>query len=363
MQGVDEALHVYDAPSLRDDVIALNGRATVLRSMGRFAEALEIAHYAIELYPTEPVLRCSQAEIYRVQGDLVSALGLYDDVKKSSPNTSVAYTGYAEVLRDMRRYPEAIAAYREALSRFPSDAYVANGYANIHKVNDELDEALRLYEGNVRQFPYSLVAKAGRADLLKRLGKYEDALMAYDEIIRIAPSYAAARNGKAAILVVRGEHAAALSLLPTNDPATRDDWIAWNIRGMALIKGGELARGIEHLEQGRKQTPFARERRYLERALSVARMQTGDFNHAVNVLREVGGLGLSNILRLHAYAGDGQLVEAQTAYELLSITCPSQLLDRRDAIAARFGLIKSDQRHANDNWIFRRETEALLQAA
>jgi len=360
---LDEALRAYSASQLKDEAIAFNGKATVLRSMGRFSEALETVQDAIELYPTDPALRCSQAEIYRALGDPLSALGLYDDIKKSSPNMSVSYTGYAEALRDMRRYPEAIAAYEEALSRFPSDDYVANGYANIHKVNDNLDEALRLYEGNVRRFPYSLVAKTGRADLLKRLGKYDDALTAYDEIIRIAPTFAAARNGKAAILVVRGEHAAALSLLPMNNPSTRDDWIAWNIRGMALVKSGELARGIEHLEEGRRQTPFARERRYLERALSVATMQTGDFNHAVDVLKEVGGLGLSNILRLHAYAGDGQLIEAKTTYEMLSATCPSELHDLRDAIAARFGLIESDQQHANDNWIFGRETEALLQAA
>jgi tetratricopeptide (TPR) repeat protein len=362
MGRLEDALTVYNSAQLQADLIAINGKATVLRIMGRLPEALAAANYAIELYPTDPVARCSQAEIYRVQGELVIALGLYENVKATSPNLSVAYTGYAEVLRDMRKYPESIAAYEEAIALFPFDQYIANGYANLRKVNDELDEALRLYEGNVRKFPYSLVAKNGRADLLKRLGRYTDALLAYDEIIRIAPTFGAARNGKAAILVVRGEYHSALSLLPTEAPATRDDWIAWHIRGMALIKSGEIDRGIEHLENGRIQTPFAREKRYFERALGVARMRKGDFDKAVEVLKAVGGLGLSNILRLHAFAGKGKLAEARITYKELSARCPQQLIELKDAIASRYGLAAAPFHH-NDNWIFSRETEALLQAA
>jgi hypothetical protein len=38
------------------------------------------------------------------------------------------------------------------------------------------------------------------------------------------------------------------------------------------------------------------------------------------------------------------------------------LIDLKDAIAARYGLTTKHM-HANDNWIFSREAEALLQAA
>jgi tetratricopeptide (TPR) repeat protein len=359
-----EALNVYDSPALRDQDVAANGKATVLRMMGRFSEALDAVNYAIELNPTDPVARCSKAEIYRVQGESSAALELYASVKKTSPNLPVSFAGYAESLRDMRRYPEAIAAYEEAIDLFPFDSYVANGYANIRKVNDEFQEALRLYEGNVKRFPYSLVAKSGRADLLKRLGQYDDALSAYDEILKISPTYVSAKNGKAAILVVRGDYSSALSLLSSQEPATRDDWIAWHIRGMAFVKGGELDRGIEYLEKGRAQTPFARERRYFERALSVARMRKGEFDKALEVLQQVGGLGLSNILRLHAYAGAGKMMgAARSTYRALSLKCPAELIDLKDAIAARYGLTADQQMHANDNWIFAREAEALLQAA
>jgi tetratricopeptide (TPR) repeat protein len=231
------------------------------------------------------------------------------------------------------------------------------------KVNAEFEEALQLYEGNVRKFPYSLVAKTGRADLLKRLGHYEDALQAYDEIIGISPDYAAARNGKAAILVVRDDFSSALKLLPDHAPVTRDDWVAWHIRGMIFMRLGETDKAIAHFESSRELTPFARERRYFERALSVAQMRKGDFKKAIEALNDVGTLGMSNVLRLHAFAGAGDFGLAKSTYDDLTVHCPSNLVELKNAIASRFGITTLQAPHANDNWIFRRESEALLQEA
>jgi tetratricopeptide (TPR) repeat protein len=261
----------------------------------------------------------------------------------------------------MRKIDEAISAYQEACTLFPFDSRLANGYANIRKINDELSESLQIYEKNVRQFPYDLISKSGRADLLKRLGQYDNALHAYDQIIEIWPNYAAARNGKAAILVVRGQFKQATELLPTNPPETRDDWIAWHIRGMILLRTNDLERAIEHFRDGAIQVPFARERRYFDGALALARMRKGQFGGAVQALVDAGG-GLSNILRLHAYAGAGNIDRAKASYIELSSRCPEQLIDLREAIATRFGITQKVAHH-NDNWIFERESEAILREA
>jgi tetratricopeptide (TPR) repeat protein len=358
---LNEAIDAYDAPDLQGQLIALNGKASVLKDLGRFQEAFDAVAYAIELFPTDPIARCIQADILRAKGDLFGALQVYATTKLTHTTISGAYGGYAEVLRDMRRLPEAISAYKEAVDLFPYDARLANGYANIRKVNDEFEESLRLYEGNVQRFPYDLISKSGRADLLKRLRKYDDAIRAYDEILKIWPGYEAARNGKAAILVTRGAFDEALSLLPTKAPATEDDWIAWHIRGMILLRKNELDRAISFFEDGRKATPFARERRYFDSALSVAKMRKGEFDQAIQSLRDTVG-GLSNILRFHAYAGTGNLERARLSYGELTTRCPAQLIDLREAIAGRFGIIRQVVHH-NDNWIFERETEALLQEA
>jgi tetratricopeptide (TPR) repeat protein len=355
---LNEALDAYNAPELRDNLIALNGKASVLKELGRFQEALNVVSRAIEIFPTDPVARCVQADTLRSKGDFVGALQVYAKVKTDYPMLPVAYGGYAEVLRDMRRLPEAIDAYKTAIELFSSDPRLANGYANIWKVNDELQESLRLYEKNVRHFPYDLVSKSGRADLLKRLGHFDDAIEAYDEIIKIWPGYEPARNGKAAILVVRGEMSNALSLLPTRPPATRNDWIAYHIRGMILLSQNELDRAIKFFEEGSRATPFAREKRYFQGALSVARMRKGEFEEAARSLQDTGG-ELGRVLRFHAYAGMGDRKRALISYDELSIRFSKQLIDLKEAIAGRFGIIQT-MHHHNDNWIFRRESEALL---
>lgn len=358
---LEEALRAYDEPHLHDHLVALNGKSSVLKEMGRFNDALEVAARAIELFPTDPIARCVQAEALRGKGDLFAALQVYSQVKSSYPTIGVAYGGYAEVLRDMKRIDEAITAYQEAYTIFPYDSRVATGYANIRKVNDELSESLQIYEKNVRQFPYDLVSKSGRADLLKRLGHYDDALNAYDQIIGIWPNYKAARNGKAAILVVRGQFKQAEALLPTNSPNTRDDWIAWHVRGMILLRTNDLDKAIKHFRDGGIQIPFARERRYFDSALAVARMRLGQFEGAVQALSDTEGV-LPNILRFHAYAGAGNIDRAKATYIELSTRCSAQLVDLRDAIATRFGIIQ-ELVHHNDNWIFERESEAILREA
>jgi tetratricopeptide (TPR) repeat protein len=355
---LDEALEAYDAPELHDDLIALNGKASVFKELGRFQEALTVVSRTVEIYPTDPIARCIHADILRSKGDLIGALQIYSNVKADYPTISAAYSGYAEVLRDMRKLPAAIAAYEVAIERFSYDVRLANGYANIRKVNYELEESLRLYEKNVRQFPYDLISKSGRADLLKRLGHFDDAITAYDAIIKIWPSYEPAKNGKAAILVLRGEMSQAISLLPTGFPATRNEWIAYHIRGMILLQRNQLDAAIRFFGEGGRATPFAREKRYFDGALSVARMRKGQFKEAAISLRDTGG-GLSRVLRFHAYAGMGNRELAVGYYDELVIRCPTQLLDLKEAIAGRFG-ITSPMSHHNDNWIFRRESEALL---
>jgi tetratricopeptide (TPR) repeat protein len=197
--------------------------------------------------------------------------------------------------------------------------------------------------------------------LLKRLGRYEDAIDAYDGILQIWPGYEAARNGKAAILVIRGRYDEAISLLPSGKPLTANDWVGWHIRGMVMLRKNALDDAVEFLEEAHKTIPFAREKRYFDGALGIARLRQSKFEQAALALVDSAG-GLSNVLRFHAHAGMGNVARAQTLYGELKNRCPAQIIDIRDAIAGRFGLAPAVAAH-NDNWIFGREMEAMLQEA
>jgi tetratricopeptide (TPR) repeat protein len=359
---LDEALAAYDRIlSISADLVALNGKATVLKQMGRLDEALEVTAEAISLFPASHVARCSQGDILRLKGNLIEALQVYDNVKRRHPWQPVAFSGHAEVLRDMQRLPEAIAAYEDAVQRFPLEEQLANGLANAHKVNDDLPEALRLYELSVRRFPYSLVSKVGRADLLKRLGKYSDAIAAYDDILKTWPAFPMAKHAKAAVLVVMGKFSEAERLLPSEYPRTHDEWVGWHVRGMILLRTGKLADAIGHFRDGGMKTPFVRERRYFQSALCLAQMQIGEFDKAADAIDEPRS-ALPKILHFHALAGTGKHEQAIAVYRDLSKNCPARLVHLRDAIAARFRIV-ADRTPHNDNWIFGKEAEALLQEA
>jgi tetratricopeptide (TPR) repeat protein len=359
---LDDALSAYDHILVsQDDLIALNGKASVLKQMGKFEDSLSLYERIRELYPTDPVSVCGHADVLRQQEEFKTALKLYAQAKEDYPFLPVAYSGYAEVLRDMGRLQESITAYREACARFPFEARLANGYANARKVNNEYAAALRQYEENTRQFPYSLISKVGRADLLKRLGHHREALDAYDQIISVWPDFPTARFAKAAVLVLIGDLESAGALLPQTPPKTREDWIAFHIRGMILLRKKKFDEAIVHFSEGSAKIPFKRERRVFDGALCVARIQKGLFQAAATAVERVPG-EIPRVLHFHAVTAAGQRARSKEVYKRLSIDCPPQLIELAREIAARFKLIDQPPAH-NDNWIFDTETELLLQEA
>jgi tetratricopeptide (TPR) repeat protein len=80
---LDESLEAYDALYLCDYPVALNGKASALKQLGRFDEALKVASRAIELVPTDPIARCNYADILSAKGDYAAALQVYLDVQLS----------------------------------------------------------------------------------------------------------------------------------------------------------------------------------------------------------------------------------------------------------------------------------------
>lgn len=359
---LEDALAAYDAIlASQDDLVALNGKASVLKQMGRLEDSLNVYARIRALYPTDPVALCGQADVLRLQENFDQALELYAKTKRDYPSLPVAYSGYAEVLRDMGRLSESIAAYREAHERFPFEPRLANGYANVRKVNKEYAEALQQYDQNATQFPYSLISKIGRADLLRRLGRYHDALEAYDEIIKVWPAYLTARVAKASVLVLLSDFKNAETLLPKTPPKTREDWIAFHVRGMILLRQKKFDEAIGHFSKGSSTIPFKREQRFFDSALCVARIQKGQFQDAVRAIENVEG-EVPNVLRFHALAGTGNRTRTGAAYKRLSINAPPELLELTQEIAARFRVINELPAH-NDNWIFEKEAELLLQEA
>ena len=93
---------------------------------------------------------------------------------------------------------------------------------------------------------------------MKELGHLEEALSAYEKDAELNSYNLGARFSKAAILVVMGRFEEAEGLLPTEAPRTRDEWIAYHIRGMILLRSGNLDDAFEIFKTGLESNPFVK---------------------------------------------------------------------------------------------------------
>lgn len=356
----NESLDAYQTAMdyFPQEVVARDGHADVLKEMGRLQDALEAYDRNVALSPEDSVARCGRAEVLRDMGRLEEALQSYKDTIDSFPFVSVPYCGKAETLKDMGKLSSALHCYEDARSRFPLEPRVHNGLANVLKRLGRLDEALKAFDQVTQRFPYDIFALSGRADALKELGKLHDAVEAYSLLIERNPAATNLRYAKAAILVALHRFRDAELLLPTKPPETRDEWIAYHVRGMILLKTNMLRPAIKHFKYGLDSIPFADERKYFQNALAAATLRQRHFHEALDCLG-ASRSATADALRIHAYGELGNPREALRAYARLSLACPVMLVPLRNELASKYKL-KTEPPHHDDAWVFEEECQNIL---
>lgn len=359
-----DALQAY-ANAIRDfpeETFARDGYADVLKEMGQLKEALDVYNENIKLFSDDSVARCGRAEVLRAMGLFNEALQAYTEAIDDFPYVSVPYCGKAEVLRSLGSLEEALDYYQFVISRFPSEARARNGRANILKKLGRISESLQAYDQTIKDFPFNIFAWSGRADLLKESGSLDDALKAYDVLIARNPFNTSLRHAKSAILVIMRQFSQAEGLLPTKPPETRDDWVAYHIKGMILLKKDMLDPAIKHFKKGLDSIPFADERCFFRNALAIATLRQHQYREASEYLRE-GREAITDALRIHAFGELRKFGQASMAYMRLQRACPASLVPLRNELAARYKLVKAPPEQ-DQRWIFEEECRnVLLEAA
>lgn len=344
--------------SFGDDVVALSGRAHVWHKMGELDKSLNAYSQTIKTFPNESVPQCGRAEVLKSFGRLGEALQAYESATQQFPYVVVAWNGRAESLRELGRLNEAVAAYDEAIRKFPFDVRSRGSRAYILRVKGDLEGALQAFDQNVKDFPYDLFCLQGRANILKELGHLDQAIEAYDQVIARNPREQSARYAKAAILVVKKQYVEAQKLLPTDEPQTLEDWIAYHIQCMILLKTGKTDEAIDALQWGIENIRFFKERIYFVNALAVAKIRLHQFADATAMLSN-NETPIADVLRIHAYGEMGHQQDAATAYQRVQIDCPPNIVPLRDELAARYRLQLFRPTHS-EQWLFDRECEGVI---
>ncbi|MEP7121560.1 MAG: tetratricopeptide repeat protein, partial [Byssovorax sp.] len=100
-----EALEACDrAVTYIDNVVAKNGRAEVLKALGRFDDALTAYDLIRRENPDNVVAKTGRAEVLKALGRFDDALRAYDLIRRENPDNVVAKNGRAEVLKALGRF-------------------------------------------------------------------------------------------------------------------------------------------------------------------------------------------------------------------------------------------------------------------
>lgn len=341
----------------------LNGKAIVLGKLGKFPDALSVYKGTMRKYPADASSAVGYASMLAECGEIEESIAAFKVAMVKFPYNPAPYCGYAEILRDDGRIPEALEVYTDAVGKFKLDIHARNGHANLLKVSNRFKGALKAYDENVRDFPFDLICLSGRADLLRRLGKFEDAINAYDGIIEKYPTYLSAIISKAAVLVAEKRFAEAKALLPEEDPATEDEWIGLHVRGMIAMGEADFDKAIQILQFGLESTPFYRKRRYFKTALAAAYMRKNNFTESKNLLSNPKE-PYEHILLVHSLGALGEISEAKSVLNAMNDNFPDFAAPLKVALSDKFELTSSSGHASYDEqWIFDRESELIIQAA
>ena len=347
-----------------EDVFAKTGRAEVLKAQGQLPAALAAFDEAIREHPENVVAKTGRAEVLKAQGQLPAALAAFDEVIREHPEHVVAKTGRAEVLKAQGQLPAALAAFDEVIREHPEDVVAKTGRAEVLKAQGQLPAALAAFDEVIREHPEDVVAKTGRAEVLKAQGQLPAALAAFDEIIREHPESIVARNGRSCVLAALRRYDEALADLPNETPKTVGDWIGFHIRGMIMLRRGDIDEAIRIFQRGVKDDPIPLSRQYFHTALSVALMRHGEYESARKVLSHVEAQELQpqvNVLLMHCFGEDDQTAEASEAFESISPKPWSISDELIEELHRRYVLKQPPKR--SDDWVFDQEIGSILVVA
>lgn len=179
-----------------DDARANYDRATALRNLQRFDEALGHLERAIALKP-------DYAEAHNSRGIVLASLGRFADAVAAFDRAIALNPGYAEacnnrgiVLHDLKRLDEALAGFDSAVALQPGNAWAHNNRGVALRDLKRFDDALASHDKAIALKPDYAAAYYNRGIVLHDLRRLDEALVDFDRAIALRPDYAAAYNNR-----------------------------------------------------------------------------------------------------------------------------------------------------------------------
>jgi tetratricopeptide (TPR) repeat protein len=277
-----------------DDVDALNLRAVLACSAGRYADGIALTVQALAQYPDNVQALSTLGDALHMSADGPGAIAAFERAVKLAPRdaglrsrlgTALLDTGYfieaeaayrqsialadhvaqshfnhAVALSRLVRTPEAIAAYRKAIALDPRHVAAHLNLGNVLLDQDQFSDAIDLYQTAIALDPEFAKAYSSLAEALREEGRLDEALGASRKAVALASCDDIQRLNHALALLMEGDHEAGW---PAYEVRRKAGVVAPHERRFAVPEWrGETLRGrtlLLHAEQGLGDTlQFAR---------------------------------------------------------------------------------------------------------
>jgi len=346
----------------RDVIVAMNGRATVFRELGKFSEALELYDEIIERYPHEPTAHCGRAEVLRLSGNVDGAVDAYKQIVDRFPTNPVALCALGDSLLAGGRRDEALEAFETGEVKFSHVGRFLTGVARTYLEMGLFEKALSKFDSAIQSFPYDLFAKRGRAKCLARLGRYEDSINQYKDLIGRHPDSASLPLELAAVYISQRRFDEALRILPEKYE-TGEQWFGHFLRQYIALTKDSSEQAVQKVLTDAKSIPFYRVRSKINNLIATVKLRERKFSDALHLVDKTGG-GVADVIHLHAFAASKAIGDATHAFrEYERQGPPAQLFDLATEIARRYHILSEQPKLTEEDLIEREATELLLDAA
>jgi tetratricopeptide (TPR) repeat protein len=182
-------------------VEACNDRGNLLKSLGRFEEALASYDSALALDSSFLPAWNNRGVILKKLNRLEQAILSYDRALALNPDLAIVLTNRANVADELGRVAEALAGYDRALALNPGEADACNGRGNVMRKLDRIPEAEQMFRRAILLKPNGAEAYCNLGCLLIDIGKSDQAEAVLREAVALNPDFVTALHNLAIALI------------------------------------------------------------------------------------------------------------------------------------------------------------------
>ena len=185
--------------------------------MGNIKRAQGDLESAVVLYQRALAIKEDYAEAYSNLGVALFELNYLAEAETAlhksisiDPKNDLSYCNLGVTLESLGRIDEAIKAQETALTLNPDNATALYNLGNIFSSQKDFDQAIQSYKAALRIYPEYIDAMANLGAVHHANREYESALTVYDQLLNISSHLAEVYSNKGVVLHDMGQYEAAI---------------------------------------------------------------------------------------------------------------------------------------------------------